>query len=83
MNRKKMIINIETKDIFGKGSDEEKFTLLEKAILVEYILHQECDEETKERISKHLLDGAKDEKSRRILEEYILNRKQKDRRDSE
>ena len=72
--RKKMIINLETEDIFGNGSNEDRLTLLETAILVKNILSQECDEETKERISKHLLDGAKNEKSRRILEEYILNR---------
>lgn len=78
-----MIINLETEDIFGKGSNEDRYTLLETAKLVKYNLSQECDEEKKERISKHLLDGAKDEKSRRILEEYILNREPKNRGDSE
>lgn len=78
-----MIINLETEDIFGKGSNEDRYTLLETAILVKYIPSQECDEERKECISKHLLDGAKDEKSRRILEEYILNREPKNRGDSQ
>lgn len=77
-----MIINLETGDIFGNGSNEDRLTLLETAELIKNILSQEYDEETKERISKHLLDGAKNENSRRILEEYILNREWKNRGDS-
>ena len=48
------IINVETGEIFGQATKEERYILSEVAILIKKILSLECNAEEKERIIQHI-----------------------------
>ncbi|RKW07371.1 MAG: hypothetical protein D8H93_26790 [Capnocytophaga sp.] len=48
------IINIETGEIFGQATKEERYILSKVAILIKKILSLKCNAEEKERIIQHI-----------------------------